>query len=72
MDSGGRLAHVQLDGWAGRISKPVEVIGETKASYRVVIKEGFGVRSRGGKIWRAVGEVCLVPKWAVVFVGNQP
>lgn len=56
------MSTLELDGWMGRTSHPVEVIGETPTRYRVRLLEDTRLpgRRRGAK-----GDVVLVPKHAV-------
>ena len=61
-----RPAHLHREGWAGHISDPIVVIGETPKRYRIrFLRESYAP----GKRWRLVGPdtVLLVPKHAVTF-----
>ncbi|NLE94386.1 MAG: hypothetical protein GX600_01705 [Dehalococcoidia bacterium] len=54
---------LEIDGWAGRTSAPVEVVGETPKRYRVRLLQDTrlpGRYRRGAK-----GDVVLVPRYAV-------
>src|SRR5687768_5635657 len=57
-----RHAVVCFDGWAGRREASVTVIGETPKRYRVVLNAPLG-----GNFGGDVGDVRLVPKYAVRF-----
>ncbi len=58
-------ALVTYDGWAGRTKEEVLVIGDTPKRYRVkYLHAGFV----GGNRRHEVGDVGLVPKYAVTFV----
>lgn len=59
-----REAVVVYDSWAGRTEEPVEVIGETPKRYRVRFRRAGFV---GGNRAHAVGDIGLVPKYAVRF-----
>lgn len=59
-----RAGRVCLDGWAGRSSVPVEVIGETAKRYSVRFLEATTLpHLRDAR----VGDVKLVPKYSVVL-----
>lgn len=60
-----KTAHIWLDGWAGRCSYPVLVVGETPKRYRVqlTMHQPLPGRARVGN----VGDVVLVPKYSVTF-----
>ncbi len=57
------MATLEIDGWAGRTSHPIEVIGETPTRYRVRLIED--TRLPGRYRQGAKGDVVLVPKYAV-------
>jgi len=59
-----RRAVVCLDGWAGRRSVPVEVVGETPKRYLVRFLEATTLPHVGAA---AIGEERLVPKYSVVL-----
>lgn len=52
---------IVLDGWAGIVKYPVEIIGETPKRYRVRCKNTFSI----GRIYHFSGDEFLVPKHAV-------
>ncbi|TRO55927.1 hypothetical protein E2P64_06515 [Candidatus Bathyarchaeota archaeon] len=53
---------LMLDGWAGRIDKPIVLVGETPKRYKVrLLEDTLLPRRRVGK----KGDVVLVPKNAV-------
>ena len=53
---------LEIDGWAGRVSTPVEVIGETPSRYRIRLLQDTRLpgNRRGAK-----GDVVLVPRYAI-------
>ena len=55
---------LHLDGWAGRLRIPVQVIGETRTKYRVRL--GSDAMLPGRRHCEAGDEV-LVPKYAVTI-----
>lgn len=59
---------LRLDGWAGRIDVPVEVVGETRTKYRITLLVSAMLPGR-----RLVerGETVLVPKHAVRREGKD-
>lgn len=57
----GRLC---LDGWAGRSSVPVEIVGETAKRYRVRFLEATKLPHQREALR---GSVMFVPKYAVVL-----
>ncbi len=58
------LARIHLDGWAGRTTQVVEVIGETPMRYRI---KAITDTRLAGRRSLAAGSVGLVPKHAVSF-----
>lgn len=60
-----RLAELFLDGWAGRRSQPVLIVGETPKRYRIRTTTAAPVRLAGRRRWLFEGETVLVPKTAV-------
>jgi hypothetical protein len=66
---GERNALLWLDGWAGRSSVPVIVIGETPKRYR--IKTLRRTRLGGRNRWLTAGATALVPKRAVTLSPDQ-
>ena len=59
-----------LDGWAGRASYLVEVVGETPKRWR--IKALTKVRLPGRERFLLPGETALVPRYAVRFTEQPP
>lgn len=62
-----RRATLHLDGWAGRVAVPVDVIGATPARYRVQLVEGAPPVRLPGRRVLAPGAVALVPKSAITL-----
>ena len=60
-----RPAVVCLDGWSGRVERPVTVVGETPKRYRIRADDGI-VKLPGR--WLHIGQSTLVPKSAIRFV----
>ncbi len=62
-------AHYLLDGWHGRSSHPVKIIGETPKKYRCQLQEDgpLGGRNR----WGIKGQIVLIPKTAVRLTKNK-
>ena len=56
--------YICLDGWAGRERIPCEVLSETPKYYRVQLQAAAVMPS---KRRCEAGDVCLVPKYAVVL-----
>jgi hypothetical protein len=61
-----KRARLCLDGWAGRSSVAVEVIGETAKRYRVRFLEATTLPHLASA---EIGDVKLVPKYSVVIKG---
>lgn len=57
-------AVLHVDGWAGRVEYPVEIVEETPKWFRVKLL--FGTRLGDGREGR-IGDVVLVPKSAVTL-----
>lgn len=53
---------LNLDGWAGRIQIPVEIISETPKRYRVRILRDFTLPNRN---YKRAGDIALIPKYAI-------
>lgn len=60
-----RPGRLWLESWAGRTSYRVDVIDETPKRYRVRLLEAVTLKG-----W-AVGDVRLVPKYAVEVIGDM-
>ena len=52
-----------LNGWYGRTEIPVKVIGETPKKYRIKLTRLTKLPGRNR--WGQVGDVVLVPKYAI-------
>lgn len=61
-----RPAWVHFDGWAGRRTVAVHVVGETPRRYRVRIEQDR-CKWAGRSQWKNRGDTVLVPKHAVTF-----
>jgi hypothetical protein len=64
-----RRALLHLDGWAGRTTQPVLVIGETRTRYRIGCEQTTRLAGRRRNI--EAGETVLVPKCAITFTEAQ-
>ena len=63
-----RTAFLCIEGYAGRIEQPVEIVGETRTKYRV--RSDRRLRLGGGYRWAEPNTVVLVPKRAVRVNGR--
>lgn len=57
------MTTLEIDGWAGRISYAVEVVGETPKRYKVRLLEDARLPGRNRR--GAKGDIVTVPKPAV-------
>lgn len=64
-----RDATITLDGWAGRVTQPVKVIGETPKRYRITAEKKIHLAGRCRTL--SPGETALVPKYTVTFAKAQ-
>lgn len=62
-----RYAELHLDGWMGRLSQDVLVVGETPKRFRIRPVGSDPVRLPGRNRYLYPGDTALVPKYAVRF-----
>lgn len=66
-----RRAKIHMDGWSGRTSFEVVVVGETSKRFRIKTIDSKAVRLAGRNRWLLPGATALVPKRSVEFLDKS-